>query len=386
MGKRNFVDLGFPSVRTSKPQRSSPFPANRFSLTDITDFPIFPDSMMRTATMTRRNFPLLLLLVAAAMFPQMLAQPAAAQEAGTAKPEKFSFGPPLRGNAVFAYEFSERVKMVARDTKGEIQDSTERNVRYYVTMRQVLLDKKQKLMKIETNVDSMVIDFSNKLSGDYIYFNTQQMPSQSVIRHREVFAPSVLINRMVSFQITPYGQIVKTTSPALDDVKEQAKTPGIPDAEFSRRRIAQVCNPEYLAWMLLPWRGLLPLGQTVAMNTPMQQKFSGVLDRLTFQSTATTTLLNDSLGQRLRFTAPIASSAKQTGTLSLFPKPVAITGMKGNLTGELKLEQDGVVSGAWIGATGTATANVNGEKLTLDISHEFYAKQVGLTPFFDEVE
>ncbi|KXK56071.1 MAG: hypothetical protein UZ07_CHB004001618 [Chlorobi bacterium OLB7] len=199
--------------------------------------------MMTTATMTRRNLPLLLLLVAAAMFAQMFAQPAAAQEAGTAKPdakpEKFSFGPPLRGNAVFAYEFSERVKMVARDTKGEIQDSTERNVRYYVTMRQVLLDKKQKLMKIETNVDSMVIDFSNKLSGDYIYFNTQQMPSQSVIRHREVFAPSVLINRMVSFQITPYGQIVKTTSPALDDVKEQAKRPAFPmpnsRADASRR-------------------------------------------------------------------------------------------------------------------------------------------------------
>lgn len=315
-----------------------------------------------------------------------LAQVATAQETGKPTPDTFSFGPPLRGNAVFAYECSERVKTVVRDNKGEIRDSSERNVRYYVTMRQVVLDKDQKLMKIETNIDSMIIDFSNKLSGDYIYFNTQQMPSQSVIRHREVFAPSVLINRMVSFQITPYGQIVKTTSSALDDVKQQAKTPGIPDAEFSRERIQQVCDPEYLAWMLLPWRGMLPLGQTVPVNKPMQQKFNGVLDRLTFQATATATLLSDSLGQRLRFTAPIASAVKQTGTLSLFPKPLTVTGIKGALTGELKLEQDGVVAGGWVGATGTATADVKGEKLTLSFSHEFYTKQVGMTPFFDEVE
>jgi len=331
--------------------------------------------------MTRCKLPLLLLVVAAAF-----SQPTTAQETGTATPGTFSFGPPLRGNAVFAYEFSERVKTVVRDTKGEVRDSTERNIRYYVTMRQVVLDKAQKLMKIETNVDSMVIDFSNKLSGDYIYFNTQQMPSQSVIRHREVFAPSVLVNRMVSFQITPYGQIVKTTSPGLDDVKQQAKTPGIPDAEFSRQRINQVCDPEYLAWMLLPWRGMLPLGQTVPVGKPMQQQFNGVLDRLTFQSTATTTLITDSLGQRLRFTAPIANAAKQMGTLSLFPAPLAISGMKGSLTGELKLEQDGVVLGGWVGATGTATATVKGEKLTLSFQHEFYSKQVALTPFFDEVE
>ena len=75
--------------------------------------------------MTRCKFLPLLLVAAAA-----LAQPAIAQETGTTTPGTFSFGPPLRGNAVFAYEFSERVKTVVRDTKGEVRDSTERNIRH----------------------------------------------------------------------------------------------------------------------------------------------------------------------------------------------------------------------------------------------------------------
>jgi hypothetical protein len=288
--------------------------------------------------------------------------------------DRFSFGPPLRRNVVLAYRYTERVTTV-NELNGHAYDSSERLLSYFITERQTSGDKKG-LTNIEANIDSMKIEYTTPDSK--ILFNTQHFDpaNPGTLKHREVFVPTVLVNHMVTFTLSPYGEVMKVASQGLDNAKDQAKEKSVP--EFLRQRLAASTTDEYLQSVLLPWRGVAPLWRKVAYGQNVTMKGSTVLDRTSFRDTATVVLAHSPEGDPvLRFNASFAKPLNKTMTLASMNDPIPMVSGEGKVSGELRLYQDGVVHSGWSVATGTLVGNANGAQIRSNVRHEIYFESIG---------
>jgi len=303
------------------------------------------------------------------------AQCALAQAGGTPKnaEEVFDFGPPLRRNVVIAYKYTERVRVVA-ETNGHPLDSSERTLSYFITERQVPGEKKG-LTTIEANVDSMHIEYSD--GKKTLKFNTQDFkPSdQLLVKHNEIFVPTVLVNQMVSFTLSPYGEVMKVESPGLDNAMKQASSPEVP--VFLRERLRASTTDEFLASVMLPWRSVVPLWRKVPYGKNITMKSSAVLDRVSFRNSSTVQMAKSPDGEPLlRFSAELANPLNKLVTMSSFDDPLTLRSAGGKINGELKLDQDGVVRSGWSIATGTVVG-VGGAEITNRVTHEIYVEALG---------
>jgi hypothetical protein len=312
--------------------------------------------------------PLLLTL----LFSIGAALPASAQE------QPFSFGPPLRPNIIFAYRYVERVRATHR-MEGQVVDSTDRTLTYFITERQ--LPGQNGTWIVEANIDSMRVD--SRGTGGRVLFNTQSMKgSEMLVKHREVLAPSSLVNRMVTFTLSPYGEIIKVDSPALRDLLDQAAVPEVDS--FTRDRVTALVRDEHLAAVYLPWRGVAPLGQKVEFDRSQSIPFPTTLDELAFRDTASVKIVRGREGEpgpHLQFTASLGEPISPKLTVTAFPGPVTISSLKGGTTGDLKLDQDGVILSGWVTTTATATGRLGDQKLSSDFIQEVFIDQLGMVPF-----
>ena len=305
-----------------------------------------------------------------------LAQPGGIPKA--ADDDRFSFGPPLRRNVVLAYKYTERVKTV-NELNGHAFDSSERVLSYFITERQVPGDKKG-LTNIEANIDSMKLEYTTPDSK--ILFNTQHFDpaNPGTLKHREVFVPTVLVNHMVVFTLSPYGEVMSVKSEGLDNAKEQAKDKAVGD--FLRHRLTASTTSEYLQSVLLPWRGVAPLWRKVAYDQEVKMKSATVLDRTSFRDTATVALVRSPEGEPvLRFSAHFAKPLNKTMTLASMNDPIDVVSGDGKVSGELKLDPDGVVHSGWSVATGTVVGNASGAQIKSNVRHEIYFEPLGQFTF-----
>ncbi|MEO5929899.1 MAG: hypothetical protein ABIR47_08195 [Candidatus Kapaibacterium sp.] len=334
------------------------------------------NDMMHSIQRLRRMagaFALLALVATAPALAQGLAT-----DAPPAADDIFSFGPPLRSKMVFAYKYTERVKVLS-EMNGQRYDSSERNLIYFITERQIPGDKKG-LIKVEANIDSMRIEIRGQESK--LVFDTQKFVGgdPKVVRNREIFIPSVLVNNLVTFTITSYGQILKVESKGLQNSLAQASDPAVD--EFTRERLRASITDEYLTSIFLPWRGLAPLGQKVQFGKTLTVPSSAVLDRVSFRDTAAVRLLKSPEGDaHLNFSAKLNKSSTKLMTMVAFDDPVKVTSASGTLSGDLTLDQDGVVRSGWAKTSGTVDGNRSGAKIRSAIDHEIYFEMMGLAPF-----
>lgn len=290
----------------------------------------------------------------------------------------FRFGPPLRDNIVFTYKYVERVTELV-EAEGQLVDSSRRIVTYYISERQ-LPARDKGLISVEVIVDSMEID--RRGMGEPLYFNTQQIAhasDQRLVSHRDVFAPSILVNRMVTFVMTSYGQILRVESPsrkqALQDIESAPLDP------FTRERLRATLADEYLASVMLPWRNVVPFGQKVAFDKPQRIPFWTAFDRVSFRDTALVTLVKAPDGAaHIRFSAQLTRPLTSMVTMSAFEEPLKLDGAKASVAGDLTLEEDGVVRSGWTTMTGTLTARRNGRPAKSTVTHEVFIESMGMTP------
>jgi len=310
--------------------------------------------------------------IAALALASIAAVPSSAQENG------FSFGPPLRSKHLFAYKYTERVTTV-HEMDGGATDSTERVLTYYITQRQIPIPEKKGMMKVEANIDSMTIDLRG--ADQRITFNTQLFAQQDwkIGGHREVLVPASLVNRMVSFEVSPYGEIMEIESVELDKARKQAELPQV-DA-FTRARLAEITTDEYLAAVLLPWR-MAPLGRKVEYNKPMATPLWVALDRLSFRGTGSVAVMKSSTGgPKLRFEGRVKNPVFAKITTAGFDEPLTVKSAEASVAGEMELESDGVVRSGWASITGTAISERSGAAVNSRIRHEVYIESLGVAPY-----
>lgn len=310
--------------------------------------------------------------IAALALASVAVLPSSAQDNG------FAFGPPLRSRNVFAYKYTERVTTV-HEMEGNTLDSTERVLTYYITQRQSPVNEGSGMLKIEANIDSMTIDV--RRADQRITFNTQLFAEQDwkLGGHREVLAPASLVNRMVTFTISPYGEILDLESAELDKVAKQAEAPQVD--EFTRTRLAEVTTNEYLAAVYLPWR-MLPLGREVAFDKPMPAPLWVPLDRLSFRGNGSVTVVKSPTGEpKLRFEGSAENPILAKITTAGFDDPMTVESARASIAGEMELESDGVVRSGWASITGTAVSDRSGATINSRIRHEVYIESLGVAPY-----
>lgn len=327
--------------------------------------------------MNRRIFSTLILTLA---LPAVLAAQGVDPQGRDATPASLQFGPPLRANFVFAYKYTERVRSTL-ELDGALFDSTERLLTYYMTMHQTVATDGSHRVSLELNVDSMQLDFRS--TGDSLHFHTQHLQGDdwNMVRHREVLVPSAFVSRVMMFQLAPYGQVIGIGGKALADLREQGNVPEVDP--FTRARLAEMTLDSYIASVLLPWRCVVPLGSRVQTGKPVQlHDVPLTMDRTSFRNDVTSTLEYGADGLPvLRFEAALDSVVTPTLTLLQFDQPMNITGADGRITGQLRMQEDGVVSGGWSVATGTIKANRSGQQVTERVRHEVFIEAMGTTTY-----
>ncbi|MBS1912125.1 MAG: hypothetical protein JST22_09075 [Bacteroidetes bacterium] len=287
----------------------------------------------------------------------------------------FSFGPPLRPNIVFAYKYVERVTE-RHVLSGQVIDSSERVLNYYISERQV--PKSNGLIGLEANVDSMEIDIRG--IGGHVYFNTQridQVSDKELVRNRDVFGPSALVNRMVTFNMTPYGKIVSVESASRKQALEDLMDPAIDP--FTRQRLREVFTDEYMTSVFLPWRNVVPLGQKVPYAKQLRVPFQTAFDRLSFRDTAMVQVVKEpDNAPHLRFSSELDRPLNSEMTITAFDEPVKVTSAHARVGGDLKLDDDGVVLSGWTTMNGTIVTMRNGAPVTSTVTHEVFVQQIGM--------
>lgn len=304
--------------------------------------------------------------------------PGALAQDGKGGSVKFKFGPPLRNNILFAYKYTERVRAI-HSIDGAPYDSSERVLTYFITQRQVPVPEKAGVIDVQVLVDSMQLDYRHP--SDTFFFDTQKLSGEewNMVKHREVLVPSALVNRMVVFRLSPYGEVLSLKSEALDEVRRQASEPGVDI--FTQTLVAGVTSDEYLTSVLLPWRGVVPLGREVRYDRPVTLPFFASLDRVSFKEKVTSYLEKKPDGElHLRFDATLARPHTKMMTITSFDEALKVKSTTATMTGDLKLDEDGVVHSGWSVAKGTIMSDRGGSKIRSDISHEIYIESIGLSP------
>lgn len=318
----------------------------------------------------------LMLAVLCLNTPEMAAQPAGKNS--------INFRYPLRNNTLFAYKVTERLKAVHR-RNAQVADSSERIITYYITQRQTPVKDKPGLLAVEANVDSMVIDYRGL--GDSVKFNTQKRPSQQAVRHPEVFATSVVINRPVTFTYTAYGDIVSVKNPDIDKIREQALDTTLELNPYTRQRLLQAVEDARLACTLPAWRGLLPVGQNLKFGTFLDGTGYTCLDMTVFRDTLYMHLLGPAKAgapgtdkPHLHFEGPLRTPLLPVATFSCYNDPVTITGVQGRTFGDLFLDDDGVVANGLMSVTGRLTGTLpGGDKVQSTLTQEVYIDRMMMT-------
>jgi hypothetical protein len=307
------------------------------------------------------------------VFTLMMSLSASAQENKT-----FSFGPPLRANIVFAYKYSERLQSV-QQMHGQIVDSSDRTLTYFITER--ILPGENGTFTVEANVDSMRIDANSM--GEKLSFNTQQLKgSEMMVRHREVLAVTSLVNRMVTFTLSPYGEVIQIESQPLQELLQQAQAPSV-DA-FTRERVRSLAGNGYLASVFLPWRGLTPVGRTVKYGEKVSMPFWSSIDLLSFNDTAVVTIQHSTdgtPGPTVGFTATLDNPLNKMMTATAITEPMKLVRASGTVNGQMRLDEDGSVLSGWTAMKGSAEAEYDGQTLTSNFTQETYIDLLGLMPF-----
>ncbi|MBC8145090.1 MAG: hypothetical protein H7X80_05850 [bacterium] len=286
--------------------------------------------------------------------------------------DALEFGPPLRPNIVFSYKFTERVHSIY-ESQGTVVDSGERILTYYISERQLPLDGGR--WSIEANVDSMRVDY--KHDGATLQFNTQDaVDGPFDINHREILAPSSIVNLPATVTLSSYGEILDVESPAFDDLREQIKSEGVDPAV--RERVLDLTSTEFVGATVFPWRNIVPLGRRVAYFDTLRLPFAGVLDRTPVRDTATVVLIRQNEKAVLNFSSTFARAVRPTATFTELRDPVAIESVNGRISGGLNLDDDGVVISGWTAATGTIAGIVSGAPIVATIRHETYTEMIGM--------
>jgi len=307
---------------------------------------------------------------------------AAAQAPAPKDDARFNFGPPLRSENVFVYKYTERVTE-RHEMDGQMVDSSQRLLTYYISQRQVQSRGGTGLLLIEANIDSMEIDV-RKMDGSKTYFHTQRLTGAQeeleLIRNREVFGPSTLVNRMVTFTLSPYGEVVKVESPSLKQARQDVNDPGIDD--FTRARILEVMTDEYLTAVYFPWRNVAPLFRKVPYDKDIPVPFLTAFNRISYRDTATVRVVNGPDGApHLTYFATLDRPLTKSVTIAAFDEPVKIDNARVSLSGDLKLDDDGVVLSGWTTMNGTTNGKRQGVPIKSTIAHEVYVQQIAVTPF-----
>lgn len=309
---------------------------------------------------------------------------AMAQRTGGEEAEKFSFGPPLRSDYIFAYKYTERVGL-HHSLEGRAFDSTERILTYFLTERQIIAPDGSGRVTVDVVVDSMMLSYTS--SGERLDFHTQHLQGNDweKVKHREVLVPSALVNRKVTFHLSPYGELLEMRSPALDNVRDQTAAPEVDD--YTRLLAANMTTPAYLAGALETWRGITPIGEVVETNTPiLGRKLFALLDRVSFKTKGTITLVSGEDGTtHLKFNAPLEKPLVDSLVWPQFEEPVPVVSASGSITGDLKLDEDGVVNTGWSVAEGTIVSRRGGSTLTTRVRHESYIELMTISPAVNDV-
>lgn len=294
----------------------------------------------------------------------------AADAAAQVKP--LQFGPPLRPNIVFSYKFTERVRAVY-ESGGAAIDSGSRILSYFISQKQSPLSGGRWL--IEANIDSMHVEYMH--NGESVTFNTQNAAHESFdINHREILAPSAIVNRVAMITLSPYGEVLEVESPSFDFLIEQIAEPGV-DPVIGER-VLDLIAPEFLSATLLPWRSIAPLGQAVTYDDTLSIPFAGVLDRIPVRDTAKVVLTRQNGKAVLNFSSDFARSTRPVAAFTELLDPVSIISTKGHISGALNLDDDGVVVSGWTAAKGTVTGTVSGAPIAATIWHETYSEMIGM--------
>ena len=297
--------------------------------------------------------------------------------------DEFSFGPPLRNNILFAYKYTERVQSWMLDGKGNVVDSSERTLIYYITQRQRPALIGGGAYDIEANIDSMRLDYRG--AGGDVEFNTQNRSHVSDVarvRHPAVLVPSTLVSSVTHFTVSPYGALVGMKSPAFESLKQQAEDPTLDD--FTYKRIDQMINEELLSTVFLPWRNVLPLGQVVQYGTPINVPSITALDRIVFNDSTQVVLQHsntDSTRPVLEFNGTLSNPSTEWVTYEGKPEPVLLSDAEGVITGRLNLDQDGVVLSGFSTASGKAEGSARGKKVNARFEHQVFVELMGMTNF-----
>lgn len=290
----------------------------------------------------------------------------------------FSFGPPLRPNIVFVYKVTERVKLVNALAGSTDRDSSVRTVTYFISERQQPSETISGQLEIRANVDSMRIEYQG-LDGD-VNFDTQKFPSDKLVRHREVLGPSVVVNRMATVTLSAYGEVLKVESPALHDLQKDLNEPSL-DA-FTKDRVRAVISDDAVTALMLPWRGLLPNGRNITFDAPRAIPYFGMMDRTAFRDSAKVTLVRgDDHRPHLLIAATLDRPVNQTTTISALAEPVKVVGGRGAVTGDFRLDDDGVLHSGWLSTTGTLTTESGAARLVSQVTHETYIDMIAMSPF-----
>lgn len=292
----------------------------------------------------------------------------------------FSFGPPLRPGIIFTYKCTERVKVV-NHLGADNRDSSERTVTYFISERQITNSDGKGGVEIQANVDSMRIEYQG-MDGS-ILFDTQHLKgSESIVRHREVLGPSVVVNRMATFQLSPYGQILKMESVGLAELDKELQDPTIDP--FTRERVNEVRSDANIQSLLMPWRGLLPTGEKVQFGQPLKRSYVGVLDRTLFRDDAIVKLAHGPEGDKkphLLISATLDHPLSKTTTIAAIAQPLKVTGGHAATVGDFRLDDDGVLLSGWISTTGTVSSESGPVKVTSDVVHEHHIEMLFMAPF-----
>ena len=153
--------------------------------------------------------------------------------------------------------------------------------------------------------------------------------------------------------------------------------------DFTYKRMDHLLTDEYLTTIFFPWRGVLPIGQTIEYGRPLSIPFIGALDRITFEDTASVliTPAEEGRGHLLRFTARLSDPTYEWITYDAIPLPILLNGASGTMTGQLELDQDGVVLSGFSVTNGTATGTARGKAYNVKIDHEVYIELGGMVNF-----
>lgn len=295
----------------------------------------------------------------------------------------FVFAGPLKNDILYSYKYTERVRVWILDKTGAVTDSSDRLLTYFLTERQTSAEIGGGAKVVEANIDSMHLEY-HASDGD-VDFNTQNIDhanDRKRINHPAVLVPSALVNAVGHFTLSPYGSLGDVTGTSIESVRRQGEDPMLDD--FTQKRIEHMFSDDYLATVFFPWRSAVPLGRIVRFGDKMELPIIAGLDRITFRDEATVVVTepDKELGAGvIDIHAELSHPTTEWVTFDVVPHPVLVKDASGVLTGQLFLDEDGVVQSGWTSTTGTMAASFSGNPVNARIEHQVFVERMNMISF-----